>query len=513
MFTLSCAFITSMVVGQAQPSVDARRVALVIGVNETVGYPKLDFAERDARVMSDVLKSAGFETTLLLGSDSSDAKASKTGIEHAINRVLSIIGKKDTFLFCFAGHGAEFDPKGGSENQPYLVPCDGKPGEATSLVSLAFILSAIDERGAGANLLLIDACRDDPDPGRGFVANRLSNIPEGVGILLACRQGQRAQETSKAGNGHGVFFHSVIEALEGVGDADTEIIRWDRVVAHVRESVPKRIAEWFPEIPERERQQPHALGNLSRDPILVNQPPRIRNSLGMELRRIRSGEYVHRKEDKDYRISIPRDYYLSTGVVTRSNFRTFVAETKHETVAEVFFSGEGFDPEQGKIIQHGRFNWRDVGYPRADEHPVTNVVESDTRAFCQWLSKRDGRFFRLPTAAELEYASLSGSTQETAAKRRQRDRAIGGRNGQIGNEPYSKFTRVRSVTAIEANAWGLFFDDDLMEWTRSEETKALKAEVANVDSPNATVEVRIPRRSDLPSHQMGFRVVCEVRDP
>jgi formylglycine-generating enzyme required for sulfatase activity len=39
-----------------------------------------------------------------------------------------------------------------------------------------------------------------------------------------------------------------------------------------------------------------------------------------------------------------------------------------------------------------------------DNHPVTSVSYFDAIAYCKWLSKREGRVFRLPTDEEWLYA-------------------------------------------------------------------------------------------------------------
>lgn len=64
-------------------------------------------------------------------------------------------------------------------------------------------------------------------------------------------------------------------------------------------------------------------------------------------------------------------------------------------------------------------SWKDVKLDSltavaGDDHPVVNVSWDDARAFCQWLSKKEGRKYRLPTDREWSIAVGIGE-QETVA--------------------------------------------------------------------------------------------------
>lgn len=108
-------------------------------------------------------------------------------------------------------------------------------------------------------------------------------------------------------------------------------------------------------------------------------------------------------------VSISRPFYFGAHEVTLAQFRRFVEATKYETTAETDPEG-GYGWEDGLWIQAPKFNWMNVGFEQADDHPVSNVSWKDATEYCKWLSKEENATFRLPTEAEWEYACRAGTT-------------------------------------------------------------------------------------------------------
>jgi len=114
-----------------------------------------------------------------------------------------------------------------------------------------------------------------------------------------------------------------------------------------------------------------------------------------------------------HRVRITQSFYLGKFEVTIGQFRRFSSETGYRTEAEADGQGGwGYNPETGKC--EGRrpiYNWQTPGYPQTDNYPVVDVSFHDALAFCQWLSKKEGRTYRLPTEAEWEYANRANTAK------------------------------------------------------------------------------------------------------
>jgi formylglycine-generating enzyme required for sulfatase activity len=158
------------------------------------------------------------------------------------------------------------------------------------------------------------------------------------------------------------------------------------------------------------------------------------NSIGMKLVPVPAGEFlmggqetaeelvlafpVHNRKAEEFRdeyprhrVRITRSFYLAKFEVTVGQFRSFVEDSRYKTEPETDAKGGwGYDSNVRKCVRRPGFSWRDPGFKQTDEHPVVNVTWNDCVAFCCWLSRKEGKRYRLPTEAEWEYCCRAGTT-------------------------------------------------------------------------------------------------------
>src|SRR5436305_14219742 len=95
--------------------------------------------------------------------------------------------------------------------------------------------------------------------------------------------------------------------------------------------------------------------------------------------------------------------------VTLGQFRTLLREANYKINAERYgkpMTGYG---QNGEIIESTTFRPWAPGWKVEPDHPVGYVSWNDAVAFCVWLSRKEGKKYRLPTEAEWEYACRAGT--------------------------------------------------------------------------------------------------------
>ena len=153
---------------------EPRRFAVLVGVS-AYNHPKLPdlkYSERDITVLRDLLVNAGYDADALVSS----GKVQPTGknVLAVLRATLKKCSKKtDLVLVGLAGHGLQFD----GDKTPYFCPADANPKDKATLVSLPALIEEMDGSFAGVKLMLVDACRNDPDSSRGIDAEGIRPPP------------------------------------------------------------------------------------------------------------------------------------------------------------------------------------------------------------------------------------------------------------------------------------------------------------------------------------------------
>jgi formylglycine-generating enzyme required for sulfatase activity len=138
-------------------------------------------------------------------------------------------------------------------------------------------------------------------------------------------------------------------------------------------------------------------------PIDAHATRRIVNSLGMGLLPVPAGELMMGDgtappHGPKHAVRIRQPYYLGVHEVTVGQFRSFIRASGYQVEALV----------QGP-------SWENAGGEQSEDHPVVAISHADALAFCRWLSKKEGRTYRLPTEAEWEHAARSNRANDGAA--------------------------------------------------------------------------------------------------
>src|SRR5580704_2676238 len=275
------AFSIALLSPRAVPANDGpapRKLALLVGVKKYKhnDLKDLDYPENDVEELADVLRQLNFSVTVLTtraGRANQDLFPDAANIRRQLSAILRDASKSDLIVVALAGHGVQ--PL--ESSQSYFCPYDDNPRESEgrlarpeTLLSIGEILGQLRDSGIGQKLLLVDACRNDPQvrgARRGLTQVETSSLPEQTGVLLSCRAGEFSFESNSYGTGHGAFFYEVIEGLKGnAKDSDGEI-SWESLRTYVRKHVPAKVREVFGK--NGGEQNPNELGNLNGVPIVL----------------------------------------------------------------------------------------------------------------------------------------------------------------------------------------------------------------------------------------------------
>jgi hypothetical protein len=201
---LACALLAAAANARGQ------RIALVIGNGnyQQPDLPKLANPTNDAEDIAKALRGFGFDVI-------ERKNQTLEGMNQAIAEFGSKIGGSEAALFYYAGHGIQV------KNQNYLIPVNARIESEASVpyqgVNLNQVLDEMDNGKSGANIVMLDACRNNPITGkfrsgqsRGLASP--GSAPKGTVIVYATDPGNVASD----GTGrNGLFTAGLLTAFKG----------------------------------------------------------------------------------------------------------------------------------------------------------------------------------------------------------------------------------------------------------------------------------------------------------
>lgn len=378
----------SMVVGKPLSKQTDKRVALLIGNSK---YPEspLTNTSRDADSITNVLSQLGFT---VLKFKNLDLKQMKDALVEF--RTLAL-NADITFVY-FAGHGIQ------SQNLAYLMPVsvrlDNEENVASECLSQGSLFGYLPNFGNPVNIVVMDACRDDPwsrSWNRSLVSSGSPpvNPPLGTIVIYAADAGQKSKERHPT-KANGLFTGEFVPMLRSNGKSITEITIDTRNAVY-------RISGGL--------QSPADYGNLTRmvylngksdgtwpeSTSILRPLPKRPNyletafCLNMDMVYVEGGSFLMGCTDDpvtgcDSDEAYPpvntyvKDFYISTTEVTQRQWQK-VMGTKPSNM------------------------------PACNDCPVEAVSWNAAQKFASSLSNRTGQNYRLPTEAEWEYAARGGN--------------------------------------------------------------------------------------------------------
>lgn len=207
-----------------------KKYALLIGISryQEPEINDLEYADADARSLYEFLQqpsAGGFskDDMLLLANED----ATLASIQNSLTEFVARASANDLLLIFFAGHGA---PDRTAEQNLYVIAHDTQvENMSNTALSMPRLLNYIEQNVRSKRVvMLMDTCHSAglyATSNRDFTNNLtnqyLENMlysEEGRAVITSSDVNQRSKESSKWGNGHGVFTYYLLEGLKGNAD-------------------------------------------------------------------------------------------------------------------------------------------------------------------------------------------------------------------------------------------------------------------------------------------------------
>lgn len=262
---------------------------------------------------------------------------------------------------------------------------------------------------------------------------------------------------------------------------------------------------------------------------------------------VQGGEFImgSDKYKTSHKVSVD-DFYLSKYEVTIAQYKEFLDATGYIPRVERMTNNtveirDSIYQDERIYKQHVNWYADAVGRKRSEQtfeyYPISYILWTEAIAYCNWLSKKTGEIYRLPTEAEWEYAAKGGVHWE--------DEFIYAGSNIVTDVSWdaASFGYKRSIHPIgkkKANQLGFYdMSGNVAEWcldnyqdnyylqttyknplckdsTHNKNGTNLNSRVAKGGSFTygeefSEVAARCSEIYDIPSCRVGFRIVREVK--
>jgi uncharacterized caspase-like protein len=189
-----------------------KRVALVIGNSAYQHVARLENPKNDARLMAETLRALGF--TLVGNGPQLDLD--EPALKRAVRNFGDALSGADVGLFYYAGHGVQV------RGANYLVPVGANPVKEADveidMLDTNLVLRQMESAGTTLNVVVLDACRNNPFGGRGLrsAESGLAQMraPGGTLISFATQPGNVAQDGN---DGNSPFTKALAQMIKRPG--------------------------------------------------------------------------------------------------------------------------------------------------------------------------------------------------------------------------------------------------------------------------------------------------------
>jgi uncharacterized caspase-like protein len=209
----------------------APRVALVIGNGKYADAP-LPNAAHDAQDMARELRAAGYHVV-------HRENASLREMHLALREFGDKLGKTSNGVFYYAGHGLQV------RGRNFLVPVDADIAREDevqfSALDLGAVMDKLDTARNPVNVVILDACRNNPFSKRFNVAQGLAQVDAPPGTLIAFSTAPGSVAADGAGR-NGLYTRHLLEQMRKPGTSVEETFK--AVRAAVRKESAGRQVPW-----------------------------------------------------------------------------------------------------------------------------------------------------------------------------------------------------------------------------------------------------------------------------